>query len=177
MGKSRLKVLIELISAAIKVGRNPLRIEEHEGLTKSYVVQDVDGFRELRDILQYIRGGHDNVDKVTRTDDLDILNEASGYMGRLLLENLEPPKGYTMAPLADIHTIGDSIACALYEHYHIEPMARNADLELTQLMEGDSGASRVSVPLHVLKNALEFAERNTQGQAAKPEQLETKEPR
>lgn len=175
MGKSRLKVLIELITAAIKVGRNPLRIEEHEGLTKSYVVQDVDGFRELREILQYIRGGHDKVDKVTRTDDLDLLNEASGYMSRLLVENLEPPKGYTMAPIQDVHTIGDAVAGALYEHYHIEPMIRHADQELTKMINNDSGLTRVTVPLHVLSNILEFSERHASGQGAQPTEVDAPE--
>ncbi|QAY01840.1 hypothetical protein S1R3X_000098 [Vibrio phage vB_ValS_VA-RY-4] len=147
MGKSKLKVLIELMSAAIKIARNPASVERIEGATEAIQISDVQAFTELREVLQYVRQDIDSTS--TYRDDIVISDEVNRFVTGLFENHQEPPAGSTLVKFEKIDSILERaeglIAPYMGNSALNDPTAR--DITLTQLR---NNRDHITVPVSQL---------------------------
>ncbi|WGH28488.1 hypothetical protein 13VO501A_gene0105 [Vibrio phage 13VO501A] len=155
MGKSKLKVLIELMSAAIKIARNPASVERIEGATEAIQISDVQAFTELREVLQYVRQDVDA--KNTYRDDLAISDEVNRFVTGLFENHQEPPKGSTLIKYEQLDVIQERAEGLLLPYIGTQLMERNEDLQVV-LDQLQRNRDTVQVPVSQLAYlALEIA--------------------
>ncbi|UYD21558.1 hypothetical protein [Vibrio phage 29Fa.3] len=128
MGKTKLKVLIELMSAAIKIARNPASVERIEGATEAIQISDVQAFTELREVLQYVRQDVDATN--THRDDLMISDEVNRFVTGLFENHQEPPKGSTLIKYEQLEMLQERAEGLLLPYVGGQVMEYDKDLRV-----------------------------------------------
>ncbi|AET42197.1 hypothetical protein VPEG_00046 [Vibrio phage SIO-2] len=156
MGKTKLKVLIELLSAVIRIARNPASVEHIEGMTKAYQVSEVQAFQEVRELMHYVRASNDPDHVEARADDLAISKEVSTFVSKLLIENVEPPQGYELFKQGDIQSVQNEVEDTLLRIFNLDRTSVDCQQILSTTLNRQANNQPVTVPLGLLRSILDL---------------------
>ncbi|UOX38454.1 hypothetical protein VpasPP24_114 [Vibrio phage Vpas_PP24] len=157
MGKTKLKALIELLSAVIRIVRNPASVEHIEGMTKAYQVADVQAFQDARDLIRYVRKSNDPDHVETRADDLAISQEVSEFVSKILIENVAPPQGYELFKHGEIQNVQHEIEDALLRIHNLDRASVDSQQLLNTALNRHANNQPITVPLGLLRSVLELS--------------------